>query len=694
MRLVSTALECDYDLRTVEFVMKISKRCNLRCKYCYEFAQLGSRERMSLDDIQRAYRNVADWAGQFGTPTVVDFVWHGGEPLLFPPEFFTATFDHQRAIFGDDIAVRNTVQTNLTVLDSARIDLLGRFDRVGVSIDLYGALRTTARGRDSVRQVLENMDRLHANGIDFGCITVLTDKNVRNIRKIIQFYDRLGVRSVRLLPLIDGASADQHLAFDLPPAEVRSALQEAFEELVSLDSDLLLEPITSYVRQVIHHHKTGAAPAIYDKATWEPVYLVDTTGDIYSYGNAYDPEFCHGNFFTEPMDAIRESAGHRRAVDTAAERMAEVCTSCRFFGSCSGYPIAEEAPLQQRQGSSLSCDVDRPMLEYIERRLQELGGIDDARRPVPDAVVLPGHVGAQRLSLESDIRIRAHSPQGPSIRARIALSSGTSAAAARPNRDGRYIAEAMVPRLPFRPLTDHEFALLVADPASAWRAGTDVAVVAFPDSVIDPVRRIIESLHPGDEAFSVGRAPGSDPALSDAFGPLSDHIGRHYALDGDEPRVVRLGRSAPGELTATWDTVAGRAGVHHVGMHVDSWFDTPLSAREQSQNRICINAGRSPRHFLFINLGLARMNAILNGTDLSEMSYYGSDLGHEFMTAFPGYPVVRLTLQPGEAYIAPTENIIHDGSTLGMAHQDLAIHLIGSFAPESFSPRKLADLRP
>jgi hypothetical protein len=100
-----------------------------------------------------------------------------------------------------------------------------------------------------------------------------------------------------------------------------------------------------------------------------------------------------------------------------------------------------------------------------------------------------------------------------------------------------------------------------------------------------------------------------------------------------------------------------------------------------SQNRICINVGRSPRHFLFENVVLARMNTILNGTELSNTSYYGSDLSHEFMTSFPHYPVVRLTIQPGEAYIAPTENIIHDGFTLGMTHQDLTIRLIGSFAP-------------
>ena len=51
------------------------------------------------------------------------------------------------------------------------------------------------------------------------------------------------------------------------------------------------------------------------------------------------------------------------------------------------------------------------------------------------------------------------------------------------------------------------------------------------------------------------------------------------------------------------------------------------------------------------------------------------------MRAFPDYPVVRLTIRPGEAYIAPTENLIHDGSTLGMTSPDLALHMIGALTP-------------
>ena len=52
----------------------------------------------------------------------VQFVWHGGEPLLLPPEYFWRTFEAQRKVFGYDLPLRNVVQTNLTVLDDARLE--------------------------------------------------------------------------------------------------------------------------------------------------------------------------------------------------------------------------------------------------------------------------------------------------------------------------------------------------------------------------------------------------------------------------------------------------------------------------------------------------------------------------------------------------------------------------------------------
>jgi uncharacterized protein len=682
--------EADHFPQTVEFVVKASKFCNLRCQYCYEFEQLGSREQMSSSDLERLYRHIAAWHQKLDRPTILDFVWHGGEPLLNSPSYFESTFEQQRAIFGRDVSIRNTIQTNLTVLDQPRIDLLRQFDKVGVSIDLYGELRTNLSGRDSVRSVLQNMDRLHANGIDFGCITVLTARNIPNIRKIVRFFHRLGVRSVRLLPLIDGANADQHQAFDTTPSDVVNALQEAFEEIVALNSDLLIEPLAGYIRQVTHHHTHGAAPILYDKARWEPVFLVDTNGDVYSYGNAYDTEFRHGNLFRTAMQDIVSSPGHQLAIETAAARMAAVCHSCRFYGSCSGYPIAEEAPLQQRNGEPLACNIDRPMLEYVERRLLELGSI--GRVPVfagPSNGLR--HVRPAQLPLQRDVCVRIDVPGDPCPEDRIALSAGTTNKAPPPNDGLHYIAAAVVPRSPFRSLTRLETDLLLVDAAqSSWRIGRDVAVVRIPDDVISPLMQIFEDFGTS-ESLENYQDHTSHPAWSESYGRLSDHVKQNHALDGGEPRVVRLGNSLPGSVTVTKDTVSGQSAIHYVGMHVDSWLDVPLDEREYSQNRICINVGRDARQFLFINLGLARMHAILHGTPLADSAYYGSDLGHDFMRAYPDYPVVRLTIQPGEAYIAPTENVIHDGSSIGMTCPDLALHMIGRLAPSAIVHKAVLD---
>jgi hypothetical protein len=51
------------------------------------------------------------------------------------------------------------------------------------------------------------------------------------------------------------------------------------------------------------------------------------------------------------------------------------------------------------------------------------------------------------------------------------------------------------------------------------------------------------------------------------------------------------------------------------------------------------------------------------------------------MQLYPTYPVVRLRIGPGEGYIAPTENVIHDGSTIGMTKWDLYLTMLDYFGP-------------
>lgn len=82
--------------KKVTFVIKSSKLCNLRCRYCYEYAELGNRTSIAPEQLNQMYTHIASYYRQFDYPVEIEFVWHGGEPLLFPPDYYWRTFDNQR----------------------------------------------------------------------------------------------------------------------------------------------------------------------------------------------------------------------------------------------------------------------------------------------------------------------------------------------------------------------------------------------------------------------------------------------------------------------------------------------------------------------------------------------------------------------------------------------------------------------
>jgi len=128
--------------------------------------------------------------------------------------------------------------------------------------------------------------------------------------------------------------------------------------------------------------------------------------------------------------------------------------------------------------------------------------------------------------------------------------------------------------------------------------------------------------------------------------------------------------------TVTFDAANSR----FIGLHIDDLDALPIDRREDSTTRLCINLGDSARYLLFINLSASSMARAVGG---DAMQMRSTPLIHAFMNSFPDYPVARLEIRPGEAYIAPTENMIHDGSTLGMSSVDHQVTLRGIIDPIS-----------
>jgi uncharacterized protein len=143
---------------------------------------------------------------------------------------------------------------------------------------------------------------------------------------------------------------------------------------------MIVEPVNTYAANVMSHLTIKAdARRYYDKARHEAVFIIDTSGDVYSNGDAYDRTLRHGNVFSEPWAAMKMSAGYAAALAESRARVSMVCPSCRFFGSCSGYFMAEATPEQRWSDANgvLRCGVAAPIQHCIVGRLREIGLLDE-----------------------------------------------------------------------------------------------------------------------------------------------------------------------------------------------------------------------------------------------------------------------------------------------------------------------------
>lgn len=121
----------------------------------------------------------------------------------------------------------------------------------------------------------------------------------------------------------------------------------------------------------------------------------------------------------------------------------------------------------------------------------------------------------------------------------------------------------------------------------------------------------------------------------------------------------------------------------YMGLHMDSWDPYSWRERHLARNRICINLGQEMRYFLFVNL---TANRIINMIEHEHKTTFESIreqpyLPHVFFETFPKYKVVKLGLEPGEYYIAPTENMIHDSTMIGKRCKDIFLTIWGYFNP-------------
>jgi len=284
------------------------------------------------------------------------------------------------------------------------------------------------------------------------------------------------------------------------------------------------------------------------------------------------------------------------------------------------------------------------------------------------------------------------SANGPDVRARrwdvrlldarsldhaglLRMSAGVAAADS-VGESSECVPGAWVPRMPWRRLTLREIDDLSG--SAADRCVGQTIEILTPGSIGAPVRERRARLLAAARGAATDRAREAE--VVDLARQWLDDLLRRDGLSFQFAGALRLGTNPPGRRTSTTDP---QQGGRRLGMHVDSHERRSFDDRQDCRRLLSLNVSSEAREFLFVPVSVGRICDVVRVARGARLAPRGNatDLAREFFAMDPAVGVVAVKLAPGDAYLAPVQNLPHDGSTAMMATTDLTVRAFGEFFP-------------
>lgn len=144
--------------------------------------------------------------------------------------------------------------------------------------------------------------------------------------------------------------------------------------------------------------------------------------------------------------------------------------------------------------------------------------------------------------------------------------------------------------------------------------------------------------------------------------------------------------SEPQALTTTGNPASGR----RIGLHIDNWDRQPVATRHLSRRRMCFNFGPGTRYLLLADRDVSAMSRRLHPGDETRCPH--TDDVRQYVAEGRALRCLRVRLDPGDGYIAPTELLPHDGSTEAQSQASTAAFWLGRWSRGGSGPGVRAAL--
>lgn len=314
-------------------VKPVNGLCNLSCSYCYTsgLKECAVKNRMRPEILKVMIdffcRDQDD----------IEFIWHGGEPLLAGLDFYRRAVEFQGAWKQQGRKITNFLQTNATLITPEWIRFFAENDfLVGVSLDgpkeLHDQCRHYPNGKGSYDDVMRGIDLLRHAGIFNGIICGINTVNHRFPKEIFNFFVAENIKKLKFARVKSIGHCNDVSSLVISPTQYADFMIAIFDLWLELDDpEVEIRDIQSVVSLILGGNKR------------ECIYMgqCDQFVTVYSDGSIYGCDsfpktdvLRFGSVLDEP--AIVKSSLRLQSFRELLEKRKEHCRTCDWYFICKG----------------------------------------------------------------------------------------------------------------------------------------------------------------------------------------------------------------------------------------------------------------------------------------------------------------------------------------------------------------------
>lgn len=298
--------------------------CNMDCVYCFNSRKTSAEKKvMSEGILRKIFETTIPYYKE------VNFIWHGGEPLSAGKEFYKTAIDMQKEINAYGTEVKNSVQSNLTLIDEDWAEFLVQNDvNVGGS---YDGTQNELTRHNSAR-ILEGYEQFKKCGGRNGFICVVQRKNIDHLIEDYKWFKSRGMNYTLNPYIAQYPPADD--AYFVPAEYYVKKMCELFDYwMYDHECNIRIAYFAYFINFILFKKKRLCC---YNLCLGKHVGI-HYNGDIYCCNRDFGEEYCFGNI--NDYTDIRQcfvSQGFENILSAAIIRRNRCKEKCDIYDFCAG----------------------------------------------------------------------------------------------------------------------------------------------------------------------------------------------------------------------------------------------------------------------------------------------------------------------------------------------------------------------